>query len=106
MTALLSSAFLFLAQTPSSLDSPLGYGVIAGALVFGAGLQYRYGTLPERARAERAEARADKESAEKTDAYRATLPALASAEALADRVLAVIPEVPVGRRRSRQESEQ
>ena len=62
-------------------------GVIAVAMVFGAALTYRYTTLPERVRAERAEKRADAAEAERVEAYKITLPLVASSNDLAQRVL-------------------
>jgi hypothetical protein len=97
-------AFRFLSEVPSALDNPAGYGIIAGSMVMGAGLYHQWVGKPLRADKEKAETRAEKAETEKTEAYKSTLPALASAEALADRVLAVIPDAP-GRRRSRQGSE-
>jgi hypothetical protein len=102
-----TALLLFLSQVPQSLDSPLGYGIIAAAMVFGMLLYHWLLGAPLRADKERAEARAEKAEAEKTQAYRDTLPALASTEGVLDRLLAVLPNLQAqadGQRRPRQGS--
>jgi hypothetical protein len=51
-------------------------GVIAVAMLVGAAVAYRYTTLPERARADRAEAREAASQEREREAFQVTIPAL------------------------------
>jgi hypothetical protein len=67
-----------------------GLGVIAVALVVGAGLTYRYVAVPERARADKAEARADASFEREREAYQVTTPVVTAASEVMGRVLSVL----------------
>lgn len=67
-----------------------GLGVIAVALVVGAGLTYRYVALPERTRADKAEARADASFEREREAYQVTTPVVTAASDVMGRVLTVL----------------
>lgn len=73
-------AVVVLAQaTPAPGGGEVAWlGVIAGAMVFGAGLAYRYTTLPERMRAAKAETERIAAQDREREAYQVTTPALLS----------------------------
>lgn len=64
-----------------------GLGVIAVALVVGAGLTYRYVALPERARADKAEDRLDASFAREREGYQAVTPVVTAATGVMGRVI-------------------
>lgn len=78
-------------EAPSPDVSGLwGLGVIAVALVVGAGLTYRYVALPERARADKAEERLDASFAREREGYQAVTPVVTAASGVMERVLDVL----------------
>lgn len=74
--ALLGVVVLLAQEVSPSSDDIWRLGVIAVALLVGAAVTYRYTTLPERARADRAEDRESMSQAREREAYQVTTPAL------------------------------
>lgn len=84
------------AQATSPDPNPADLWRLGGfvvALLVGAAITYRYTTLPERQRAEKAESRAEDAEKERIEAYKVTMPAVIASNDLANRVLAVLPGV-------------
>lgn len=77
MTLALIGVIVLLAQEVSPSTGDLWrLGVIAVAMLVGAAVTYRYTTLPERARADRAEAREAASQEREREAYQVTVPPL------------------------------
>jgi hypothetical protein len=79
--------------TPVSVNDLWRLGPPVVAMLLGMYVVYRFFLLPERQRSERAEARADRAEAEKVEAYKVTLPALAQAAAGLDRTVEALKEL-------------
>lgn len=77
------------AQAPD-VSGLWGLGVIAVALVVGAGLTYRYVAVPERNRADKAEARADASFEREREAYQVTTPLVTAASDVMGRVVSAL----------------
>lgn len=75
---------------PPTINGLWGLGVIAVALVVGAAITYRYVALPERTRADKAEAARDASFAREREGYQSVTPVMVAVTDVMGRVLAVL----------------